>query len=463
MTDQADLIWGPTFAEMRDPTLLPESFRRRVREADPLDPLKLFDISWKSAEPAGRKVNHVVLPKALTGVDAEIVVISGMHFPSGSHKVGAVYSCLVEKQIAGDIRPDKHKAVFPSTGNYGIGGAWGGPRMGYRSLVVLPEEMSTERFEKISGYGAEIIATPGCESNVKEIYDKVWELKADPENVVLNQFAEFGNYRFHYGVTGEAIHSLVQELGERGVGNGNVSAFVSAMGSAGTIGAGDFLKQLHSSCAIVGLEPTQCPTLTNVGFGGHRIEGIGDKHVTWVHNVFNTDYMMCIDDLECLRGLSVVQQGGEWMRSELGISAEDVASMKGRFGVSGICNILGAIKTAKALRLGSQDVIVTVATDGFDRYPSVLEKLAEDDGALDRDKFLRRISSFHGVATDWVQEGTREVRERWHNQKYFTWVEQQKHSIEELRALADPSFWLGEQAKIADMDAAIASRRGQLA
>lgn len=465
MTDLPAVI-GPTFDEMRDPATLPADFRAKVQAAAkdaPLSPLNLFNISWKSHDPEGKTANHVVLPKALTGVDAKIVVLSGRHFPSGSHKVGAAYSCLIEKQLNGEIKQGQHQAIFPSTGNYGIGGAWTGPRMNYKSMVVLPAEMSAERFEKIRAYGADIIATPGCESNVKEIYDKVWELRADPKNHVLNQFEEFGNYRFHTGVTGEAVESLVKILGEQGIGNGRVAAIVSAMGSAGTIGAGDYLKAKDPNVAIVGLEPVQCPTLYNVGFGGHKIEGIGDKHVTWIHNVMNMDYLMCIDDDACVRGLSLIQEGKEWLVSELGLTDAEAESLQGVFGVSGICNVLGAIKTAKTLNLSCNDVIVTMATDGFDRYPSVLQRLSEEEGPMNRDNFLRRVGIFRNSTTDYVQEGSRSVRERWHNQKYFTWIEQQKRSIEELHALKSQDFWAAERAKIAEVNQAIRDARGDLA
>ncbi len=458
MAETKKPLYGPTFAEMRDPSRLPASVRQRALKAfeeSPLDPVNLFNITWKDER---NRVRHVVLPDALTGVRAKIAVLLGRHFPTGSHKVGPGYSVLVEKQLQG-LQPGNQTAVFPSTGNFGIGGAWVGPRMGYRSLVVLPEDMSKERFEKIRGYGAEVIATPGCESNVKEIYDKVNELARDRKNKILNQFAEFGNYRFHYAVTGEACLDLARDLQMRKIGNGKVAAFVSAMGSAGTIAAGDRVKQAHAGCAIVGLEPIQCPTLYNVGFGGHRIEGIGDKHVTWIHNVHNQDYLMCIDDQACLEGLSVIQEGSEW----LGLETAEAASLRDCFGVSGVCNILGAIKTARVLGLGPQDVVITVATDGFDRYPSVLEKLRKEIGPVTRDAVLRRLGRFHHATTDWVQEGSRSVRERWHNQKYFTWVEQQGKSVDELRALADPAFWVGEQAKIEEIDRKLVQARGPLA
>ncbi len=451
------LIFGPTYAQMRDPSRIDPATRKAALsalEGRPLDPVNLFNITWKDER---GKVVHQVLPEELTGVPAPIAVISGRRFPTGSHKVGAVYAILLEKQLSGEGVPGEHTIVLPSTGNYGIGGAWVGPRMGYRSLVVLPAEMSQERFERIRGYGAQVIATPGCESNVKEIFDKVWELRRDPINRILEQFSEFGNYRFHYEVTGSAAAELAKDLAGRGTGDGRVAAFVSAMGSAGTIAAGDRLKQLFGT-AIVGLEPVQCPTLYAAGFGGHRIEGIGDKHVTWIHNVLNMDYLMCIDDQECLDALQLLQEGTEALVAE-GVPERDARAMVGLFGVSGICNVLGSIRTAKVLGLSSRDLIVTVATDSFDRYPSVLRKLDEAQGTMTPDIARRRLSIFRGQKTDYVLEGTRQNRRRWHNQKYFTWVEQQGKTVEELNEQAAPEFWQRQQAMIAQVDRQLGQRR----
>jgi cysteine synthase len=446
-------VYGPTFAEMLDPSKVRPDLRDDIvaaRRKDPLDPLNLYHITWK---PNGTQVSHLVFPSLLTGVAANIVVLVGNTFPTGALKVGPAYSTLMEKQLNGLAVPGKHTCVFPSTGNFGIGGSWVGPRMGYKSLVVLPEEMSAERFEKIRGYGADVIATPGCESNVKEIYDKVNELHKNPENVILNQFAEFGNYRFHYHVTGNSALELCQKIG-----NGRIAAFVSAMGSAGTIAAADRIKQVCSESMTVGLEPIQCPTLYNVGFGGHRIEGIGDKHVTWIHNVMNMDLLICIDDLATLRGLQLIQEGRGFLESAFpGVSFE---CLVGTFGMSGICNLLGAIKTAKYLNLKAGENVVTLATDGFDRYPSVLHKLNEEGGPMNRDEAMRRIELFLGANTDHIQEGSRATRQRWHNQKYFTWVEQQGKGVGELNALADQSTWVAEQAKIADLDARWKEARG---
>ena len=444
------MIFGPTFAEMRDPSRIRPDLREKARaaRARPLDPLNLYNLSWKADGP----VPYTVLPEVLTGVWAPIVVLSARHFPTGSHKVGPAYSILAEKQVEGQCAPGEHTLVFPSTGNFGIGGAWVGPRMGYRSLVVLPEDMSAERFAKIRDYGGEVMATPGSESNVKEIYDKVGELRATAGNRVLNQFEEFGNYRFHFHCTATAALEVVRDLG---LGFG---AFVSAMGSAGTIAAGEAIKRDHPGCAVVAVEPVQCPTLYNVGFGAHRIEGIGDKHVTWIHNVWATDLLVCIDDQDCLEGLQLLHQGSEVLAAE-GIDAQVAASWTDMFGISGVCNVLGAIKAARFYGLGPKDAVVTVATDGFDRYPSVLQKLSREQGPMNRDEARRRVSIFRGQKSDWILEGTREVRRRWHNQKYFTWVEQQGKTVDDLRAQEDPAFWISHQERASVIDRRIVERR----
>jgi cysteine synthase len=437
--------------------LHPEKMNREIRkralevlETSPLDPINLYNITWKDH---GDKVRHVVLPKSLTGVDAEIVVIIGKYFPTGSHKVGATYSCTIERQVLGTITPGKHRLVWPSTGNYGIGGAYVGPRMGYDSLVILPERMSMERFEKINWYGAEYIKTPGCESNVKEIYDKTHELAREKDTVIVNQFAEFGNYRFHYYVTGNSMLELFEEL-KKTSGAKNFSAFCSAIGSAGTIGAGDRIKQVHKDCRVVGLEPIQCPTLYDNGFGDHDIQGIGDKHVTWIHNTDNMDALMCIDDMSCKKGMQVVAEEPGWkVISEL----EGFSTL---FGISCICNILGAIKTAKFYKLGKGDVIFTVATDNLDRYYSILTDLTKQFGKMDKEEAAKRIKTiFHGADTSWIREGDRLARDSWANLKYYTWVEQQGKGVEELRAQRNPEYWLKEQLKIPDIDKAILEQR----
>jgi cysteine synthase A len=457
------LVYGPTFEEMLHPGKIAPEIRRRAlaaAEEDPLSEYNLFNITWRNAE--GR-IYHVVLPKELTGVDANIAVIYSKDFPTRSHKVGATYSVTMEHQLRGDIEPGKHTLVWPSTGNYGIGGAYVGPRMGFDSLVILPELMSQERFEQIERYGARYVKTPGCESNVKEIYDKANELRRDPKNRIMNQFEEFGNYRFHYYCTGNSCIEVARELGGRGIGNGSIAAFVSAMGSAGTIAAAERIKQEYSESLTIGVEPIQCPTLYSNGYGGHDIQGIGDKHVTWIHNVFLTDAIMCIDDIESKKGLQLLTEEAGWkvMARRFGVPETSIRDMSEIMGISGVCNVLAAIKTAKFYGMDGRHTIFTVATDTMDRYGSVMSQLSHACGPMDEtEAAVRHASIFHGAKLDWIREGTRHARQCWFNLKYYTWVEQQGKTVKELDAQRDPEFWLAEQAKIEDIDRLLIEARG---
>ncbi len=458
------MITGPTFEEMLHPHTIEAATREQAAKArhdDPLHPINLFNITWRDTE---NRIQYLVLPKELTGVDANIVVLYGKNFPSGSHKVGPAYSVLLEKEMFGEVDPAVHRLVWPSTGNYGIGGAWVGGRMGCKSVVVLPEEMSRERFERIESYGAEIIKTVGSESNVKEIYDETHRLRQDENTRIMNQFDEMGNYRFHYHVTGNTIVELMDELRTQGIGQGRADAFVWAMGSAGTMAAGDCLKQVYPGLKIVGLEPIQCPTLYNNGYGAHEIQGIGDKHVTWIHNTLNMDAMMCIDDHECLRGLQLLAEddGRNVLVKRYGADPQTVDQMADMFGVSGICHILGSIKTAKTYNLGADDVVVTAATDGLDRYHSIVTALQSQYGELDEAAAVGRIEGvFHSVGTDWVQRADPINSQRWHNLKYYTWVEQQGKSVEELDAQRDPSWWEHHQRLVSEIDARLVKARAE--
>lgn len=453
-------VFGPTYDEMLHPEQIDTAVRSRAnaaRRAAPLDAINLYNITWKD-ERLG--VRHLVLPRELTGVDAEIVVLLGCFFPTGSHKVGATYSCCIERQIQDEIVPGRHRLIWPSTGNYGIGGAYVGPRLNYDCLVLLPEEMSRERFEIIHSYGAEFEKTPGCESNVKEIYDRARELAREPDTVVLNQFAEFGNYRFHYYVTGHSVLELFVALHPEG--RQRLAAFVSAMGSAGTIAAGELLRQRHPGARVVGLEPVQCPTLYSNGFGAHDIQGIGDKHVTWIHNTDHMDALMCIDEWDCKEGLQILtEEAGQAALRRSGLAQSSIDTLASCFGISSVCNVLGAIKTARFYKLGKEDVIFTIATDGVDRYHSVLAQVARDRGTLSPDEAERRLGRiFHGQGLDYIREGSSHARDCWANLKYFTWVEQQGRTVAELRRQRDPEYWLEQQALISEMDRRILERRG---
>ena len=455
-------IFGPTFEEMLHPSAIDPAARQRAVDAlteSQLDPVNLYNITWRGADDS---VKYEVLPAELTGVDAPIVVLYGRDFPTGSHKVGAAYSVLAEALLFGQMDIDRHTVVWPSTGNYGIGGAWVGGRIGARSVVVLPEGMSRERFERIESYGAQVIRTHGVESNVKEIYDKTWELRRNPDIRVLNQFEAMGNYRFHYHVTGNTVAELAADLKRQGVGVGSVAAFCAAMGSAGTIAAGDRLKQVWPDLRIVGLEPVQCPTLYNNGYGGHDIQGVGDKHVTWIHNVMNMDAIMCLDDVECKKGLQLLtsEAGREALTRRYGVAEEKALRIATIFGVSGVCNALGAIKTAKHYGFGKRDMIVTICTDAIDRYHSVMKDMADVYGEIDDARAAAYVEAiFHGAKTDWIKDATPDARRQWHNLKYFSWVEQQGKTVEELDAQKDPEWWVGHQRLIPEMDARIMAAR----
>ncbi len=457
------LVYGPTFEEMLHPSKIDPEVRKRALKAakdDPLNPVNLYNITWRN--PEGR-IYHAVMPKELTGVDANIVVLYSKDFPTRSHKVGATYSVTMEHQLEGDIEPGVHTLVWPSTGNYGIGGAFVGPRMGFDSLVLLPELMSRERFEQIERFGARYVKTPGCESNVKEIYDAANELRKDPKNRIMNQFEEFGNYRFHYYCTGSSCIEVAAELAERGIGNGRIAAFVSAMGSAGTIAAGERIKHEFHEALTIGVEPVQCPTLYWNGYGGHDIQGIGDKHVTWIHNVFEMDAIMCVDDVESKKGLQLLTEEAGWkaLSDRYGVPEASIREMSEIMGISGVCNVLAAIKTAKFYQLREGDSIFTIATDTMDRYHSVMKQLDETYGPMDEtEAAVRAAAIFHKAGTDWIREGTRHAKQCWFNLKYYTWVEQQGKTIEQLDAQRDPEFWLAEQAKVEEVDRRLRELRG---
>jgi cysteine synthase len=432
----------PTFAQMRDPSLIPPAIKRKLKGVGLWDvnPVNLFRITWKNDVKTGLYggVNYVEISQAITGVKARVIGLVGKYFPTGAHKVGAAFGCLVPRLVSGEFDPEKHKAAWPSTGNYCRGGAFDCAVLGCTSIAILPQGMSRERFTWLKKIGAEIIATPGCESNVKEIYDKCWELKRDPRNVIFNQFEEFGNPIWHYNVTGPAVEEVFQSLGK----DLRAATFISATGSAGTIAAGDYLKTKHPALKIVATEALQCPTLLMNGFGDHRIEGIGDKHIPWVHNVRNTDCVAAIDDADCMRILRLFNEPvGQKYLASLGVKSGELKSLP-LLGISSICNLLAAIKTAKHFELTERDVIFTVFTDSTELYGSRLEELQHERGAY---RVQDAVADFAGPlahqSVNYFKELTFPERKAIHNLKYYTWVEQQGKACEELNAQWNPDHW----------------------
>lgn len=449
----------PTYAQMRNPELVPKKIRKQLKSIGlwDLNPLNLFRITWKN-EPVKSgggfgEVNHLILPKSLTGVDAKIIVLIGKYFPTGAHKVGATFGPLVEKLITGRFDPTTQKALWPSTGNYCRGGAYDGYLLGCPSIAVLPEEMSQERFDWLEKIGAEIIRTPGGESNVKEIYDKVKELKAErgDEIVVLNQFEEIGNSLWHYAVTGPAMQEVFQSKFDD---KHNLRALFLTQGSAGTLGSGDFLKTQYPTLKIGAGEALQCPTLLYNGYGAHRIEGIGDKHVPWIHNMKNTDMVAAIDDELVMNLMRLFNEDeGHQQLSENGIST-DIIEKLDLFGISSIANIVGAIKMAKYYEMNENDVVVTIATDSMEMYQSRLAEARKKFGEYTaQNAVVDYKSRLLEISTDNLLELSYYDRKRMHNLKYFTWVEQQGKTVEELNAQwYDEDYWTSQYAKVDEWD-----------
>ena len=360
----------PTFAELADPGKVPDRIREALASIDPdaPHPLNLFRVHWY--DDAGRTglvdvPEHLLLPKELTGIDAKVVVAFGNRFPMiNAHKVLAAYGCLAPRVITGRFDPVSHRAIWPSTGNYCRGGVAISRIMQCHGVAVLPEGMSQERFEWLDRWvmePADVIRTPGTESNVKEIYDKCAELSLDPQNVIFNQFSEFGNHLVHYQVTGRALERVFESL-RNADPDLRLRGFTSASGSAGTLGAGDYLKEQHGAL-IVAVEALECPTMLYNGFGEHNIQGIGDKHIPLIHNVMNTDLAAAVSDqaTDQLVILFNTDVGREYLRDRRGVPEETIAALSS-LGISSICNILAAIKTAKYYGFGPKDVLVTVAT-----------------------------------------------------------------------------------------------------
>ncbi len=464
----------PTLEQQKFPERLEPDLIERITRVGlwDMDPLNLFRITWKNrpASPGGRAgdgfgpVNFLELPPELTGVPARIIALVGRWFPTGAHKVGATYGCLVPALVSGNFDATRQKAVWPSTGNYCRGGAYNAALLDCESVAILPEGMSRERFEWLKTVAGEIVATPGTESNVKEIFDACHDLVRDrgDEVVVFNQFDQFGNYLWHYHVTGEALLEALREVLKSGQ---DVAGFVVATGSSGTLAAGDRLKEIFPTMKVAAVEALQCPTILENGFGEHRIEGIGDKHIPWVHNVRNTDMAIAVDDEDTMQLLRLYNEpAGRRHLVERGVDTK-LAQQLDAAGISGIGNILAAAKMARYLELGPEDVILTVLTDSMDLYHSRLDEEREVQGELSQAD-AERIAYRHieGVRPDALIETTYRERKRIHNLKYYTWVEQQGKDSEELnRQWYDRDYWRNVQAQAEEIDEMIRAFNAEVA
>jgi len=455
----------PTFAELADPARAPRSIRDTLAAIDPDAPhaANLYRVNWFNAidrRGAASVPVHVEVPSALSGVPARIVVVLGAPFPMiGAHKVLAAYACLAPRLASGRFDPTRQRAVWPSTGNYCRGGVAISRILGCRGVAVLPAGMSAERFEWLERWVAspeDIVRTPGTESNVKEIYDRCAELARDPANEIVNQFSEFGNYLGHWRCTGPALGRVFEALA-RTRPAARLAGFVAASGSSGTLGAGDYLKAKYGA-RIAAVEAVECPTLLNNGYGEHNIQGIGDKHIPYIHNVMGTDVVTAVSDRSTDEiGVLFNTPAG---RAELVRRAvpDDVVRGLPHLGLSSICNLVASIKVAKRFRLGADDLIVTVATDGAALYGSEREKTIArswPDGFDDRAAAAVFAEHVLAASDDHLLECSVRDRDRIFNLGYFTWVEQQGVSLEDFEARRQPGFWTALEALVPKWDALI--------
>ncbi len=435
----------PKFSELKRPHTISKKIQEKLKDVDLQDthPLNLFRINWANDPETGGigDVNFLEIPREITGIKAQVIGLVGKFFPTGAHKVGATYGCLAPYLVTGRFNPEYHKAVWPSTGNYCRGGVFNSNLLAVHSVAILPEEMSKERFDWLRERADEVYATPGCESNVKEIYDKCHELEAESdEYLIFNQFDQFGNAVWHYEITGSTIEEVYNKIKNE---NSRLSGYVSATGSAGTIAAGDYLRTVSPSIKVVASEALQCPTLLMNGFGGHRIEGIGDKHVPWIHNVKNTDAVAAIDDEDPLRILRLFNDpdGKKWLLN-LGIESDTVDKLA-YLGISSVSNLLSSIKLAKYYEMNENDVIFTIFTDSVEMYRSRLSEMndawghyTKSQAELDWNEVIKRQS------IDYFKELSYYDKKAIHNLKYFTWIEQQGKTVEELNAQwYDENYW----------------------
>jgi cysteine synthase len=437
----------PTLAQQADPSKIPASVVAKLKSVGlwDINPLNLYRITWHNqpVEKGGGfgKVNAIELPSALTGVEARIIALVGKWFPTGAHKVGAAFGCLVPRLVTGQFDPSSQKAVWPSTGNYCRGGAYDSALLGCESIAILPEGMSKERFEWLSKVAGEVIKTPGTESNVKEIFDKCWELRRSGQALtIFNQFDELGNYLWHHEVTGRAMEEVaLAALGPKD----RVAGLAVTTGSAGTIASGDYLKKRFPGCKIAASEAAECPTLLLNGFGEHRIEGIGDKHVPWIHNVKNTDLVMAVHDEATLSTIRLFNEpAGKKYLTGRGLQ-QDLVEQLALCGISGAANLISAIKLAKWFELGHESIVLTVLTDSIDMYQSRLSELRAERGEFtDSDAAAAHHRFILGASTDLTEELSYPARKRVHNLKYYTWVEQQGKTYAEIqRQWYDDEYW----------------------
>ena len=451
----------PKISELTEPNTISEDIQNKLKTIDKneINSLNLFRVHWynnRDHTAFSKSPEYIVLPSEFTGVEAKIIVNLGRLFPLiTAHKVLAAYACLLPRLLNGEFDYSKHKAVWPSTGNYCRGGVAISRILGLKSVAILPEGMSRERFEWLEKWvedPKDIIKTKGTESNVKEIYDACKELEKNTDNDIINQFSEYSNYAIHRAVTGPSFEKSFLEVKK----DTNLQArfYVSASGSSGTLAAGDYLKD-HLNTKIAVVEATECPTLLYSGYGEHNIQGIGDKHVPLIHNVMNSDFVVGVSD-QATNNLNLIFNtdiGQNYLKSKKGLKDVFVERLP-EFGFSSIANIIASIKLAKYMNLGPEDAIITVATDGADLDLTELEKTKKEfDGIYDEISCAEIYGQFlKGVTTDHTLELNQKEKERIFNLGYYTWVEQQGIDLNDFEKRRNQQFWLDHYNHILSLD-----------
>lgn len=455
MSGASEWLWGPTYAEMRNPRMQDRTLRMKAAALhEPLNPLNLYNLRWHDARGA---MQPLLIPPAVSGVEASIVVLDGGTFPSGSMKVGPAYAILMEKEIRDGIRPGQVQIIGPSTGNFGIGTAYVSRLKGYGARIVMPAGMSRERYDLIRSLGGTTDLTPGTESDVAVTLERTRaRYGRRPGYAVLAQFEDMANYRFHRHVTGQAVQDAIAALDRP-----RVDAFVSAPGSAGTLGAGDALRRQWPDVVVAAVEPAECSTLSDGSGGQHVIEGIGDRMVTLIHNIFATDMVICVPGRQTLQGMELLRAPLDLMTAVMGLEPAEAATLQGKFGPSGICNLLGAVKLARHLGYTAAHTIVTVATDNYDRYHSVSQALAGRLGQVPGYGHLQRwhedILALDGEQ-DMLSLHEPGQHERLQTMKRETWTGLGVAPAY-IDGMRDPQFWEDEYAQIPDLDEAWESLR----
>ena len=448
----------PTFKMLDNPKLIPQKVKEELKNVgiDDLNPLNLFRISWNNEplEKGGQYndvPNYIEIPPEISGIKPRIIMLLGAFFPTGSHKVGASFGPLVTRITSGRFDPKKHKSLWPSTGNYCRGGVFNAALMHSPAVAILPENMSKERFDWLNSINAEIVKAPSTESSIKEVLDISNKLAKEGEGKIfsLNQFSDFTNPIWHYWCTGRALEKVFNHVAKPGQ---RLAGVHLCEGSGGTLSGSTFyLKQKFPLIKIAAGEAFQCPTLLLNGYGGHKIEGIGDAFVPWILNMKNIDLIVEIDDQDVMKVVHLFNQpAGIAYLKEKGVPEETIKKLN-LLGISSVANLLGCIKEAKYYEFNERDIIVSVCTDSMKLYQS---RLKERSTEFTRDDAIEAYAQcLMGQRIEHCSELTYIGKKKCHQLKYFTWVEQQGKNVKELNdQWFDDNYWDDRMSeKVIDM------------